>query len=321
MNKLLDIMTYRREHGSKGEKAFIKHYLKGFNPIKNKAGEIIAYSHEIASKNKNRILWSCHIDTMHKKDPDVIKQDVYLDSFNVAFVDDKADCLGADNGAGVFLMLEMIEARIAGNYIFHRGEEMGCWGSSQIASDHEDFLKTFTHAIAFDRRGTTSIITHQSGSRACSDKLGNQLAKLFGMNYKLDDTGVYTDTAEYTHLIPECVNISIGYLNEHTSKESLDVEHVMALRDKMLAIQWDKITLKIDRKPEPKYSRYGYYTYDYGLAYDDLLYMNGDQIKKWATTASPQEITYLIQDLVSQLDYYEQGHQMAYDDPNQEIPF
>jgi hypothetical protein len=49
--------------------------------------------------------------------------------------------------------------------------------------------------------------------------------------------------------------------------------------------------------------------------------MNGDQIKKWAKTASPQEITYLIQDLVSQISYYEEGYQMAYDDPNQEIPF
>ena len=226
MNKLLDIMTYRREHDSKGEQAFIKKYLKGFNPIKNKAGEILAYSYEVKKKSKNNILWSCHIDTMHRSDPNTIKQDVYLDQFDVAFVDDKDDCLGADNGAGVFLMLEMIEARIAGTYVFHRGEEKGCWGSSQIARDHEDFLKTFTHAIAFDRKGTTSIITHQSGSRACSDKVGLQLASLFGMNYRLDDTGVYTDTAEYTHLIPECLNISIGYANEHTSKESLNVAHV-----------------------------------------------------------------------------------------------
>lgn len=320
MNKLLDIMTYRREHDSKGEKAFIKSYLKGFKPIKSRAGEILAYSYDIASKNKNRVLWSCHIDTMHRNQPDVIKQEVYLDPFDIAFVDSHSDCLGADNGAGVFLMLEMIEAGIAGTYLFHRGEEKGCWGSSQIAKDHEEYLKTFTHAIAFDRKGTTSIITHQSGSRACSDKLGNQLASLFGMGYKLDDSGVYTDTAEYTHLIPECLNISIGYANEHTSKESLDVSHVMALRDKILSIQWNKINLKVDRKPEPKYSRYGY-SYEYGLAYDDLLYMNGDQIKKWAKTASPQEVAYLIQDLVSQIEYYEQGYQMAYDDPNQEIPF
>lgn len=321
MNKLLDIMTYRREHDSKGEQAFIKKYLKGFNPIKNKAGEILAYSYEVKKKSKNNILWSCHIDTMHRSDPNTIKQDVYLDQFDVAFVDDKNDCLGADNGAGVFLLLEMIEARIAGTYIFHRGEEKGCWGSSQIASDHEDFLKTFTHAIAFDRKGTTSIITHQSGSRACSDKLGLQLASLFGMNYRLDDTGVYTDTAEYTHLIPECLNISIGYANEHTSKESLNVAHVLTLRGKIFSIPWGSIALEVDRKPEPKYSRYGQFNFDYGLAYDDLLYMNGDQIKKWAKTASPQEITYLIQDLVSQISYYEEGYQMAYDDPNQEIPF
>jgi hypothetical protein len=132
-------MTYRREHDSKGEKAFIKKYLKGFNPIKSKTGEILAYSYEVKKKSKNNILWSCHIDTMHKNQPDIIKQEVYLDQFDIAFVDEKSDCLGADNGAGVFLMLEMIEARIAGTYIFHRGEEKGCWGSSQIANDHEEY--------------------------------------------------------------------------------------------------------------------------------------------------------------------------------------
>jgi hypothetical protein len=88
-------MTYRREHDSKGEKAFIKKYLKSFNPIMNKTGEIIAYSFEVKKKSKNKILWSCHIDTMHRSDPNTIKQNVYVDQFDVAFVDDKDDCLDA----------------------------------------------------------------------------------------------------------------------------------------------------------------------------------------------------------------------------------
>jgi len=34
---------------------------------------------------------------------------------------------------------------------------------------------------------------------------------------------VYTDTAEFTDIIPECTNRSVGYAREHTQEESLDL--------------------------------------------------------------------------------------------------
>ena len=81
---------------------------------------------------------------MHNSTPELITQEVFLDTFGTAFVDHASDCLGADDGAGVFLMLEMIDANVEGTYIFHRGEERGGWGSSQIAELHADYIKQFT---------------------------------------------------------------------------------------------------------------------------------------------------------------------------------
>lgn len=311
IDRLLSILTYRRQHGSEGERDFIETYFKNFETLKNEQGEVLAYIYKNHNKKaKTNILWSAHIDTMHNRNPELITQEVFVDAFGTAFVDSTSDCLGADDGAGVFLMLEMIDANIEGTYIFHRGEERGGWGSSQIAELHADFIKQFTHAVAFDRRGTSSIITHQRGDRCASDELGHALIKLFGKDFQLDTTGIYTDTAEYAHLVPECLNISIGYNSEHTSNETLDTNHVLRMRDTILAYDWTRQTLPTIRKPEPRrtYSYFGAHNRainDDLIGYDDLMYMDYKTILKWIKTAKPEEIAGTIYDLIDQVQYLE----------------
>jgi len=58
---------------------------------------------------------------------------------------------------------------------------------------------------------------------------------------------VYTDTAEFTDIIPECTNISVGYYSEHTQNENLDIHHYTALAERVVQIDWD--TLPTDRDP------------------------------------------------------------------------
>src|SRR5690606_20255877 len=79
------------------------------------------------------------------------------------------NCLGADDTTGVWLLLEMIRARVPGFYIFHRAEEKGCQGSDYIARETPEVLDGIDYAIAFDRRGYNSIVTHQIGARTASD--------------------------------------------------------------------------------------------------------------------------------------------------------
>jgi hypothetical protein len=129
IDRLLNILTYRRQHESEGEREFIETYFKDFKTLTNEDGETLAYIYDNHNKKaKTNILWSAHIDTMHNSTPELITQEVFLDTFGTAFVDQASDCLGADDGAGVFLMLEMIDANVEGTYIFHRGEERGGWG-------------------------------------------------------------------------------------------------------------------------------------------------------------------------------------------------
>lgn len=323
---LVDIMTYRRQHNSAGEEAFIEKYLMPHRPVmlRNAQGEIMAFVLE--NPGRSTLMWSCHVDTVHWDKPEVIKQEVYVDHEGTAFVNSTANCLGADDGAGVWLMLEMYLAGVKGVYVFHRGEERGCIGSGWIAQHMPDWLTTFTHAIAFDRRGTTSIITHQRSGRACSDALGNKLIELFDMNHELDPTGIYTDTAEYMDIIPECVNVSIGYQSEHSNHETCDLVYVQELFEKIRAVDWASVHLPVDRdpnKPEPKvFDGWGEWRAKrkvslldpaMTVSYDELLYSSIDEVEQYVYEADPRDVAYSMMDLVEQIMVMkeERGYEMG----------
>ena len=337
MEQLISILETRREHDSVGEASFIERFIKPLNPTPfvNPNGDVIAYVVD-NTHGHSKVLWSAHIDTMHRDKGKVgeLTQEVWVSDDGMAFVTDKADCLGADDGAGMYVMFNMIMQDVAGTYIFHRGEEIGCWGSGDMATHHKAWLKQFTHAIAFDRRGTTSIITHQRGERACSDALGNQLADLFGMRYELDPTGVYTDTAEYMDIIPECVNVSIGYDSEHSHFETLDTNHVLALRDAICALDWDAISLVVERDPTVReYRAPVHNTYNWGAwsgnkhktphsmspyeipSVERILSTSTRSLAQWVSEADPEDVAILLQDLADQVeeasyalnDYYDES--------------
>lgn len=238
LQKLLQMLTYKRPAGSKAEISFIKRYIL---PLGAKA---ISGNYVIEVPGDPDTMFSCHTDTVHHQGG---TQQVMLDSnLQIAYKQDK-ECLGADDTAGVWIMLEMIKARIPGTYLFHYGEEKGCIGSHALARDHPELLRKFKRAIAFDRRGTTSIITFQASQRCCSDIFGKALGDMLQHGYKNDPTGLFTDTASYTKLIPECTNISVGYEHQHCADETLDCGHLLLLREIVMDVKWHQ--LPVDRDP------------------------------------------------------------------------
>ena len=162
---------------------------------------------------------------------------------------DGESILGADDKAGVTIMLYMINNNIPGLYYFFVGEEVGCIGSGNLAKEWND--KTYTKMVSFDRRGTKSIITHQSGKRTASDEFADSLSREFkkhGLKLEKDNTGVYTDSAEFKHLIPECTNISVGYYDEHRTTEKQDIVYLEKLCHACIKINWDNLVVKRDPK-------------------------------------------------------------------------
>jgi hypothetical protein len=144
----------------------------------------------------------------------------------------------------------MVLAGIPGHYVFHYAEECGGIGSKDLAQHETEWLALHDYAIAFDRRGTKDIVTHQWCIRTASDAFAYSISDALGMAGIPDyapHSGIYTDTAEYEGLIAECSNLSVGYRHEHSPNETLDVAHLLKLLAALLRL--DQSSLVHDREP------------------------------------------------------------------------
>jgi hypothetical protein len=241
--ELGEMLSWRRPAGSKTERKFIKDHLLPLEMNIDKLGNLYKRIDD-PKKQRSPVLWSCHTDTVHRMGG---KQQLYLRDGLFTVKSKESNCLGADDTAGIWLMTQMIKSKVPGLYVFHRAEEVGGLGSEHIATVGKTLLEDIHFAIAFDRYGTNSIITHQGGLRCCSDDFSKSLSKELGMGHTEDKGGTFTDTANYTDLIPECTNLSVGYDWQHTKKEELDSKYLFELRDAMFDFNYKNLTQS--RKP------------------------------------------------------------------------
>lgn len=254
MKLLLDILSYKRPYESKSEELFISTILDTIpNMSKDAFGNrILRIPNQDGTPAST--LFSSHTDTVHHSEGrQSVLYDAHTNMIRTRY--NSTECLGADDGAGMWILLNLIKQNVPGLYIFHRGEEVGGLGSSYIKQNTPKVLENITHALAFDRRANKSIITYQRSTRCCSDDFANKLASELKMDHATDTGGSFTDTANYTTLIPECTNISVGYRSEHRPTETQDVKYLFALKNALLGVDW--ASLPVVRKVTDAESLYG----------------------------------------------------------------
>jgi acetylornithine deacetylase/succinyl-diaminopimelate desuccinylase-like protein len=236
--QLWEILQLRRPGGSKTERRFVTRFLDSIGCQSD------SYGNRWLKIGDSPVLWSSHTDTVHTT-PGKQRIKVADGVISLADGETESNCLGGDCGVGVWIMLELIRAKKPGLYIFHREEETGGHGSAWIAENNPGLLAGIRYAIALDRKGTNSVITYQSGARCASDAFAESLAdQLHG--YAPDSTGLFTDTHNYTGLVPECTNLSVGYESAHSSKETVNVWHACGLLDSLLALDVDRLVCARD---------------------------------------------------------------------------
>lgn len=202
------------------------------------------------------VMFTSHLDTATMQDVKI----KHVIEGNIIKTDGKS-ILGADDKAGVTVMLYMIHNKVPGLYYFFLGEERGCIGSKKLAKKFEkDKLENITKVISFDRRALSSIITHQSSRRCCSDAFTTELARQLNtaeesFSYKADPTGSYTDSYQFISIYPECTNISVGYYSEHMNSEKQDIDHLDKLAKACVKVDWESLPVERDyTKTEYSYS-------------------------------------------------------------------
>ncbi|MBT2706880.1 M20/M25/M40 family metallo-hydrolase [Bacillus sp. ISL-47] len=175
--------------------------------------------------NGPTILLNAHLDTVLPIDPGrtILKEKNFWTS--------SSGILGADDRAGVAVLLQMAKnlekSRFSGTvkFILTVEEEIGLVGAQHV---DDYFLRDVDAAIVLDRRGTGDIVVSCGGFIPFCDEKYGQFIKSTAIkagltNWKCTNGGS-SDTRVWASLGIQSVNLSVGYFNEHTSDEMLDVE-------------------------------------------------------------------------------------------------
>lgn len=265
MKDYIEILETKRPAFSASEERIIEKFIAPVCDYRD------GFGNYILRIGRAPILWSSHTDTVH---PGEGRQKVYSDGEFLS-IRQRKSVLGADCGTGIYIMLEMIAAGIEGLYIFHRAEEIGGQGSAWIRDRTPELLDGIEYAIAFDRKGTSDIITSQCGDQCASGEFAESLAKILDLPMKAAD-GVFTDTANYTDLVGECTNISVGYYDQHTSNERQNIPFLLTLIDRIKNADFSQLTGT--RKPGDSD-----FIGSWGNGWDDWPYPEADDLKKYVT--------------------------------------
>lgn len=176
-----------------------------------KANYIVTQMH-----NRPTPLICTHLDTISIEPPKV--EDLVFDESKISLApESEALCLGADDRAGVWIALQMIEngTETDFEYGFFRGEERGGIGSYDYAKlgnpEHTCF-------IGLDR-------TSKGGQHVASYGMDNSrlIEPFLALNFEVH-RGSFTDCSVLSEeLGMACLNVSVGYHREHSKNEYLDV--------------------------------------------------------------------------------------------------
>lgn len=240
----ITFLSYRRAPDTQSHRAFCNRYLKPVFGAPDAHGN---YALDIGTAP--RIMFTAHHDSV---DTGGGRQWINHDDGILSLPrKTKSACLGADCGAGMIVLLHMIRSGVPGKYRVFADEECGLIGSSRYADDNPDELRDVDAVVSFDRMGTGDVITHMAGGmRTCSSTFAGALSDALSRHRNLDYTpsarGSITDSFTFESSVPECTNISVGYVNQHTRSEALDLDHLADLCAAVVDVDWHSLPIRRD---------------------------------------------------------------------------
>ncbi len=258
MNKVLEEITNILQQTQGGLKETIK--TKVPMSIVSDEGYMI-----YCRNDKPKPMLCVHLDTINTHRPKCkIKPQrdfEYDENLGILGLSKKSplSCLGGDDRAGVWIALKMIAyMEASGDYKYDVGffddEEIGCHGSTAYNNNIKDSHANTTCYIGLDRKSTNGI---QEVALYGNDN--KELTELFNSLGYVTDMGSITDASNLAGDVA-CVNLGVGYDNEHTSSEVLYLHCMVDTLEKLKALEI---------KPEPYLADYDHFyevnpwTYDY----------------------------------------------------------
>lgn len=212
------------------------------NYLGKKYTDVIATKDFIYAPGAIPIALVAHLDTVFAKPP----TNIYYDKEQGIMWSPQG--LGADDRAGVFAIIKILQSKFRPTIIFTTDEEKGCLGAEQLVKAYPEPPSEIKYIIQLDRRGTVDCVFYD-----CDNEEFVEYVENFGF---IEAIGSLSDISV---LCPEWgmagVNLSIGYENEHSELETLNTFALLNTIEKV------KNMLSVEEVPYFKYipSPYSWY--------------------------------------------------------------
>lgn len=190
--------------------------------LKSKYNNVIVDKQFICAEGDIPVALVAHMDTVFSYPA----YDVYYDPRkNVLW---SPDGLGADDRAGIFAILQIIKSGLRPHIIFTTDEEKGCIGADAMVK-YECPFKELKYVIQLDRRGANDCVFYD-----CYNPDFIEFIEGFGF---VEAYGTFSDISSICPAWKVCgVNLSVGYENEHSMQETLNIGHLYATIEKVKQI-------------------------------------------------------------------------------------
>lgn len=214
-----------------------------YNFLKKKYKTVYNTDAYILAEGTLPICLVAHLDTVFAKTP----SEIYYDKKMQVLWSPQG--LGADDRAGVYAILEILEAGYRPSIIFTMAEEKGGLGAKQLVKDMPDCpLVGLKAIIQLDRQGKDDCVFYD-----CDNDDFTKFIESFGFN---TDIGSYSDISFIAPVWGvAAVNLSVGYVDEHSYSERLFIEALEETIYKVKEILGHSIPMQ----------HYAYIPFDYNI--------------------------------------------------------
>lgn len=200
------------------------------NFLKQKYNQVIVSPAYLIAVGDIPIGLCAHADTVFDAPPN--RNTFFYDKEkNVIWSPDGA---GADDRAGVFSILYILKNTNLRPYIFiTTGEETFCQGANKLCANYAEFPYKLKYLIQLDRRGRNDAVYYD-----CANPDFEKYINKFGFQTAM---GSFTDISVLApHFKCAAVNLSIGYIHEHTRIEHLFVSYLFDTIEKVIKLLHDE---------------------------------------------------------------------------------
>ncbi len=259
----LDLNLLKRllviDHPSKKEWPMISFIINECYKIGGLEFEVDHYSNIFITKNTtNPTYYPCVVAHMDCVLPHTNKQVKIKHGkiFGKNSVSGKQIGLGMDDANGICCAIQLLKEVSDLKVCFTTEEEIGFWGASE-AAENIDFFCDVSYMIQADRRGSSDLITYTNGIHSASEDWLKEITGLMAKYSYSEEYGIGTDIGELASKLQlSGVNISCGYMKEHTNQEYTVIKDLENCLNFMLEILK---TVPIDKQYEIKAEPYSYY--------------------------------------------------------------